>query len=107
VITPAAIAECMTLHLEEISTQVSPGACGVLICDGAGWHQRGGEFKLLGANADGTGYYLTYCEMLFYEVEFPEGHLHARHSTVGLQTGRIRQDGTDRHLPPIVTRHQK
>jgi transposase len=32
-------------HLKEISTQVSPGACAALICDGAGWHQRGGELQ--------------------------------------------------------------
>ena len=31
----------MTLHLREISTQVSPGAFAVLTLDGAGWHQMG------------------------------------------------------------------
>jgi DDE superfamily endonuclease len=44
-ITPAANTECMNLHLKEISTQVTPGACAALICDGAGWHQRGGELE--------------------------------------------------------------
>ena len=38
--------ECMNLHLAEISTQVAPGSIAVVICDGAGWHQPGGELKL-------------------------------------------------------------
>jgi len=42
-ITPVANTACMNLHLEEISTQVEPGARAVLICDGAGWHQTGGK----------------------------------------------------------------
>jgi hypothetical protein len=46
VITPAANTECMNLHLEEISTQVAPGSIAALICDGAGWHQSGGELTL-------------------------------------------------------------
>jgi len=46
VITPAANTECMNLHLEEISTQVAPGSIAAVICDGAGWHQRGSELKL-------------------------------------------------------------
>jgi transposase len=45
VITPAANTECMNLHLKEISTQVTPGARAVLVCDGAGWHQRGGALE--------------------------------------------------------------
>jgi transposase len=45
VITPAANTECMNLHLKEISTLVTPGACAALLCDGAGWHQRGGELE--------------------------------------------------------------
>ena len=45
-ITPSANTECMNLHLIEISTQVSPGARAVVICDGAGWHQRGGMLEL-------------------------------------------------------------
>ena len=40
-ITPAANTEMMNLHLAEISTQVARGARAVLVCDGAGWHQRG------------------------------------------------------------------
>jgi hypothetical protein len=31
-ITPAANTEMMNLHLEEISTQVAPGACAVMLC---------------------------------------------------------------------------
>jgi hypothetical protein len=48
VITPAANAEAMNLHLAEISEQVAPGAIAVLVCDGAAWHQTGGELKLPG-----------------------------------------------------------
>ena len=44
-ITPAANTECMNLHLQEISTQVSRGAVAAPICDGAGWHQAGGELE--------------------------------------------------------------
>lgn len=40
VITPAANIVMMNLHLAEISTQVAPGARAVLVCDGAGWHER-------------------------------------------------------------------
>jgi len=46
VITPAANMECMNLRLAEISTQVAPGSIAALICEGAGWHQRGGDIKL-------------------------------------------------------------
>jgi transposase len=45
-ITPAANIEMMNLHLKEISTQVKAGAHAVVVCDGAGWHQRGGELLL-------------------------------------------------------------
>ena len=45
-ITPAANTECMNLHLTEISIQVSPGAAAVVVCDGAGWHQSGGELAV-------------------------------------------------------------
>ena len=43
VITPTANTECMSLHLDEISTQVTPGSIAAIICDGAGWHATGGE----------------------------------------------------------------
>lgn len=46
IIAPAANTECVNLHLEEISTQVAKGAVAVLIWDGAGWHQTGGNLKL-------------------------------------------------------------
>ena len=41
VLMPAANVEAMNEHLNEISTQIAPGAHAVLVCDGAGWHQRG------------------------------------------------------------------
>ena len=36
----------MNEHLAEISTQVQTNAHAVLICDGAGWHQRGKNLKV-------------------------------------------------------------
>ncbi len=41
IIAPSANTEIMSLHLAEISTQVTSGTHAVLICDGAGWHQSG------------------------------------------------------------------
>ena len=38
---PSVNTEAMNEHLKEISTQVSPDAHAVLVCDGAGWHQPG------------------------------------------------------------------
>ena len=38
----------MGIHLAEISTQVAPGAHAVVLCDGAGWHQTGGELAVPG-----------------------------------------------------------
>src|ERR1700678_4516694 len=43
IITPGANTEMMNLHLAEISTQVTPGARALLLCDGAGWHRPGDE----------------------------------------------------------------
>jgi len=43
---PAANAEAMCIHLAEISTQVATDAHGVVLCDGAGWHQTGGELAV-------------------------------------------------------------
>jgi hypothetical protein len=45
-ITPAANTEMMNLHLAEISTQVGSGGHAVLVCDGAGWHQRGSALQV-------------------------------------------------------------
>ena len=45
-ILPTVNAECMSLHLAEISAQVAPGSIAVVICDGAGWHQTGGALEL-------------------------------------------------------------
>lgn len=41
IIMPAVNAEAMSEQLKEISTRVAPGAHAVVVCDGAGWHQRG------------------------------------------------------------------
>ncbi len=46
IIMPGVNAEAMSEHLAEISTQVTPGAQAVLICDGAGWHQTGGRLRV-------------------------------------------------------------
>jgi transposase len=46
IIMPAANSEAMNEHLKEIATQVSPGAHAVLVCDGAGWHQRGERLQV-------------------------------------------------------------
>ena len=46
VITPTANTECMNLRLAEISTQVTPGSIAAVICDGAGWHAKGGDLKV-------------------------------------------------------------
>jgi transposase len=46
IIMPTANTEAMNEHLKEISTQVRPGAHAVLICDGAGWHQRGKKLEI-------------------------------------------------------------
>lgn len=41
IIMPAVNTEAMNEHLVEISVMVAPDAHAVLVCDGAGWHQRG------------------------------------------------------------------
>ena len=41
IIMPAVDTEAMNEHLNEISTQVASGAHCLLVCDGAGWHQKG------------------------------------------------------------------
>ncbi len=41
IIMPGVSSEAMAEHLVEISSQVDPEAHAVLLCDGAGWHQRG------------------------------------------------------------------
>jgi transposase len=45
-IMPYANAEAMNLHLQEISLEVAPEAHAVLVCDGAGWHQRGSKLHV-------------------------------------------------------------
>jgi transposase len=46
IIMPTVNTEAMNEHLKEISTQVAEGAHAVLICDGAGWHQTGGDLTV-------------------------------------------------------------
>jgi hypothetical protein len=46
VIMPAANSEALSAHLAEIATQLAPGAHAILLCDGAGWHQRGGRLRV-------------------------------------------------------------
>ena len=46
IITPAANTEYINAHLEELSTQVRPGAIAAVIWDGAGWHQKGTRLKV-------------------------------------------------------------
>ena len=41
IVMPWVSSEAMTLHLAEISKQVSASAHALLVCDGAGWHQPG------------------------------------------------------------------
>jgi transposase len=41
IIMPGVNTEAMNEHLNEISAQVAPDAHAVLVCDGAGWHQKG------------------------------------------------------------------
>lgn len=46
IIMPAVNTEAMNEHLQEIATQVAPGAHAVVVCDQAGWHQRGKRLRL-------------------------------------------------------------
>jgi transposase len=46
IIMPGANAAAMSEHLQEISTQITPGAHAVVVCDGAGWHQSGGRLRV-------------------------------------------------------------
>ena len=47
-VLPLANAAMMNLHLAEIGTAVSPGAHALLVLDGAGWHQTGGQLRVPG-----------------------------------------------------------
>jgi hypothetical protein len=40
VVMPVANTEAMNEHLKALSTEVAPGSIAVVVCDGAGWHQR-------------------------------------------------------------------
>jgi transposase len=45
-IMPYANTGAMNEHLGEISIEVAPGAHAILVCDGAGWHQRGKKLQV-------------------------------------------------------------
>lgn len=45
---PHADTQAMTLHLAEVSQAVAPGAHGLVVLDGAGWHQMGGRLRMPG-----------------------------------------------------------
>lgn len=45
-VLPAADGEAMSLHLAEISRNITPGSHAVVLLDGAGWHQSGGKLKV-------------------------------------------------------------
>jgi len=48
VIMPGVNTDAMNEHLAEIATQVAPGAHVVLVVDGAGSHQSGGDLRVPG-----------------------------------------------------------
>ncbi len=50
IIMPGVNIDAMNEHLMEISTQVAPGSHAVLVLDGAGWHQTGGELLMVPDN---------------------------------------------------------
>ena len=45
-VLPHANTDAMTLHLAEISRSVAAGAHGLVVLDGAGWHQTGGRLAV-------------------------------------------------------------
>lgn len=45
---PYADKPAMTMHLEEISRNVAPGAHAVVVIDGAGYHRPGGRLSVPG-----------------------------------------------------------
>ena len=46
IIMPTVNTEAINERLKEISTQVAAGAHAVLMLDGAGWHQKGGDLSV-------------------------------------------------------------
>ena len=46
IIMPAVNGEAMSEQLTEIGTQVTIGGHAVVLCDGAGWHQRGDKLTV-------------------------------------------------------------
>lgn len=45
-VMPGVSSDAMSEHLKVISLQIAPGAHAIVVCDGAGWHQRGGQLKV-------------------------------------------------------------
>ncbi len=45
-VLPKANAWSMNLHLQEIASQVAPGAHAVVVLDKAGWHKTGGRLRV-------------------------------------------------------------
>ena len=45
-VLPCANADAVALHLAEISRNVAAGAHGLVVLDGAGWHQTGGRLRV-------------------------------------------------------------
>ena len=46
VVMPGVSGDAMSEHLKVISAAIAPGAHAIVVCDGAGWHQRGGKLKV-------------------------------------------------------------
>ncbi len=46
IIMPVVNTEAMNGHLQEISTQVAPGAHALLVCDGAGRHAKSNDLRV-------------------------------------------------------------
>jgi hypothetical protein len=55
IIMPSVNAEAMTEHLKVIGAQVAQGSHGVVVCDGAGWRQKGGRHEQILARAGSLG----------------------------------------------------
>ncbi len=45
-VMPGVNSAAMSEHLQVISAAIAPGAHAIVVCDGAGWHQRGSKLKV-------------------------------------------------------------
>lgn len=89
-VLPTANAAMMNLHLHEISTQVSHGAHAVLVLDGAGWHQTGGQLRVPEN--------ITLLHLPPYAPEPPRQCLEASGERLGLSARQQAQQPRLRHL---------